>query len=235
MLICYFIMPSLENNNQRGFSLIELSMVLFILTLLLGGLLMPLSIQQESRERRETKDHLNKIRDSIYGFVLSYYRLPCPDNNGDGKEDVTGGDCDDVQGTLPWSDLGVKGEDAWQQAYTYRVRDEYADDEPGTGCDTPNNPDTPGVSFALCSKGNITVQNGDGDDVAQNLPAIIISHGRNATENNPSPDEQSNQDNDSTFIIRDYDQQDNQEFDDIVIWISPHVLRHKMLEAGILP
>ena len=223
------------SNSESGFTLIELAVVLFILALILGGLLLPLSTQQEASERRETSNNLREIRENLYGFVLRYYRLPCPDNDDDGKEDVTGGDCDDEQGTLPWSDLGVKGEDAWQEAYTYRVSGEYADDEDGTGCATPDNPDTPGVSFALCSEGDITVENGDGDKLAEKIPAIIISHGRNAKENDPSTYEQINLDNSSIFIQRDYSQKNNKEFDDILIWISPHILRHKMLEAGILP
>ncbi len=220
---------------ENGFTLIELTIVLFILALMLGGLLLPLSTQQEASERRETSNNLNEIRESIYGFVLKHYRLPCPDHDDDGKEDVSGGNCDGLQGTLPWADLGVKGQDAWQQAYTYRVTDDYADDDDGTGCATPNNPDTPDVSFALCSEGDITVENGDSDKIAEKLPAIIISHGRNSKNNDPSPDEQINLDNSATFIQRDYSQKDGDEFDDIIVWISPHTLRYKMLQAGILP
>jgi len=37
------------------------------------------------------------------------------------------------------------------------------------------------------------------------------------------------------FVYRDFSSDSTSGFDDMLIWISPHILRAKMLEAGILP
>jgi type II secretory pathway pseudopilin PulG len=61
-----------------GFTLVELAMVLFIVMLLIGGLLMPLSAQNEVRGRQETDRALSNIREALIGFAVVNGRLPCP-------------------------------------------------------------------------------------------------------------------------------------------------------------
>ncbi len=61
-----------------GFTLIELAMVLFIVSLLIGGLLMPLAAQNEIRGRQETDRALANIREALIGFAVVNGRLPCP-------------------------------------------------------------------------------------------------------------------------------------------------------------
>ena len=240
-------------DQQRGFSLIELAIVLFILSLLLGTLLPPLSAQIEQKRREETQARLDEIREVLYGFTFKNERLPCPDcrldgegtcvaaDVDDGVEDRTGSgdnDCKSEVGNLPWTTLGVQGFDAWEQDFTYRVTDNFADDLDGTGC----TPVTLGVSFAMCSDGDLTILDSDGgSNVATNVPAIVISHGQNWTET-PSTDEEENYDDSAnasdtlkTFVYRDFSDDDTNPYDDMMIWISPHTLRLKMLEAGILP
>ncbi len=253
--------------RQIGFSLIELAVVLFIISLILGGLLPPLSTQIEQKEREKTQAQLDEIKQVLYGYVYRNNYLPCPDcrdNSGncagatanDGLEDTIAGtgntlDCATEVGNLPWVDLGVQETDAWNQRFTYRVDNEYADRESatlpvtaseweGTGC----TPTTSGVSFALCSDGNIDVLNSDGGTkLAENVPAIVVSHGANWS-NTPSADEDENYDDgsagdtDRDFVYKDFvkDSSDpSNDFDDMMTWISPHVFRAKMLDAGILP
>ena len=66
-------------NRTRGFTLIELAMVLFILALVLGGLMSPLSTRLEQAGREETKELLNQIKESLLGYALVHGHLPCPD------------------------------------------------------------------------------------------------------------------------------------------------------------
>ncbi len=70
----------MKRNFRRpvGFSLIELAIVLFIVSLLIGGLLMPLSAQNEIRGRQETDKALANIREALIGFAVVNGRLPCP-------------------------------------------------------------------------------------------------------------------------------------------------------------
>lgn len=62
----------------RGFTLTELALVLLIVGLLLGGMLMPLSMQEDIRRGADTQKTLNEARDALIGFALTNDRLPCP-------------------------------------------------------------------------------------------------------------------------------------------------------------
>lgn len=227
---------------SRGFSLLELAIVLFIVALLLGGLLVPLAFKETQSDIRETRDQLEEIRQALLGFVYLNGYFPCPDTDGDGEEDRTGSDCDVSPsppiGGLPWVTLAVREQDAWGNRFTYRVTGGYSDTTDGTGC----TPYTPGVSIALCSEGDINIKDSSpgGNNVATEVPAVVVSHGANF--NDPtgaeSADEEQNKiggSDPALFIARDYSQAPGSGFDDIIIWISPNVLRAKMVSAGILP
>lgn len=67
-----------STHHSAGFTLVELAMVLFIVSLLIGGLLMPLSAQNEVRGRQETDRALSNIREALIGFAAVNGRLPCP-------------------------------------------------------------------------------------------------------------------------------------------------------------
>ena len=87
---------------QRGFTLIELAMVAFIVALLLGGLLLPLAAQQDIRNYGDTQKMLADARDALLGFAMANDRLPCPASaTSNGVESF----CDDAAGlcdvTLP--------------------------------------------------------------------------------------------------------------------------------------
>ncbi len=217
-------------STVKGFTLIELAVVLFILALLLGGLLGPLAVQVERKERDETRAAMELALEAIYGFALANRRLPCPDSSGDGAEDC-GGSPMTVVGNIPWQTLGVEGVDAWGRPFIYRVTEAFADGTDGTGCGTA----TSGVSFELCSDGDIRIDDQAGSGapyIAENIPAIVVSVGKERpTSAEASTDEKENLDGDADFVSRDY----ATDFDDLVLWISPNVLRNRMVTAGRLP
>lgn len=63
---------------MRGFSLVELAVVLMIVGLLLGGLLVPLSAQRDTEALKTTEKALLDIREALLGFAAASGRLPCP-------------------------------------------------------------------------------------------------------------------------------------------------------------
>ncbi|MHB1401155.1 MAG: type II secretion system protein [Thiobacillus sp.] len=63
--------------RARGFTLIELAIVLVIMTILIGGLAMPLSAQIQARRIAETKKILDEAHETIIGFALSSATSPC--------------------------------------------------------------------------------------------------------------------------------------------------------------
>jgi prepilin-type N-terminal cleavage/methylation domain-containing protein len=66
-------------NKNNGFSLIELAMVLFILSLMMSSFLTPLATSLEQRDREKTNELLEEVRESLIGYALVNGHLPCPD------------------------------------------------------------------------------------------------------------------------------------------------------------
>ncbi len=217
-------------HHAAGFTLIEITIVLLVVGLLLGGMVRPLGMQVERSQRNQTREVMDTGLKAIYGFALSYGRLPCPDTDRDGQEDLNGNRCRSVNGFLPGVTLSTAWEDAWGQPLIYRVSDKFADRIDGTGCGTA----TANISFSLCSEGDIQVLNQrGGGQVAQKLPAIIVSKGRNFSR--ATPDERENSNKDRIFVDRIYSDRAGAEFDDLLTWVVPGILMNKMVDAGRLP
>ena len=216
---------------QGGFSLLEMAIVLVVVALLLGGSLIPLSVQLEKQDRDTTKQQLQDINDALIGFALTNGRLPCPDTDNDGQMNGLA-TCTNTLGVIPWADLGVGQQDAWGQPFTYRVSGDFADNADGTACSSPA---TAGVSFSLCSTGDINVFDADGGNpVAINLPALVVSHGKNWAISTGA-DEAENTDTDSIYVSRSYSNNATSPFDDLILWVTPGILKNKMLTAELLP
>lgn len=235
-----------------GFSLIEMAFVLIIVTLLLGGLLVPFATQVEQRRIAETQKALEEIREALIGYALANANpgapnLPCPDTNNDGQEDFTpNGDCTNAEGNLPWATLGVGAQDAWGNRFHYRVTRVFADRVPA-----------PSPGFALTSDGDINVcsTSACAATIASSVPVVVVSYGKNgygalssnsAGARNIAPavtnlDERANQPVAAplphTFVSRvlTLPGAGSTEFDDQVIWLSTNVLFNRMVAAGRLP
>lgn len=229
---------SVTQKSSRGFTLVELAIVLVIVALLAGGLMVSMSSQIEQRSRSDTQQQLQDIRDALLGFAASHNALdgkpylPCPDTDGDGVENRAGNLCSNVEGTLPWSDLGVGNQDAWNNRFRYRVESSFSRKD---------------IGFTLATSGTLQVcdQAACTSTLATSLPAVIVSHGMNglgATTSgnsaNPAPagaDELGNTNNDTNFVSHPPTPAGANEFDDLVIWLSPNILYNRLIAAGRLP
>ena len=239
--------PAGAGERDRGFTLIEVAIVVGIVGLILGALLAPLSARYELARLRQARGELAEARDALYGFALTHGRLPCPDSSGDGIEDADDGGCVAEEGNVPSADLGVARVDPWGNVYRYRVDARFADGTDGTGCGTAS----VGVSFALCSEGEIRIQDGtvgSPGNVARGIPALLFSRGFNEGDSRAadSPDEMENRSDcgggpspppcdPDLYIYHEPTRAEGKEFDDVVVWISPHVLKNRVVQAMKLP
>lgn len=64
--------------RARGFSLVELAVVLAIVGLLVGSLMYTLSAQVEQRNFEDTRRRLEQARELVLAFAIVNGRLPCP-------------------------------------------------------------------------------------------------------------------------------------------------------------
>lgn len=182
-------------NKQRGFSLVELSIVLLIMGLVLGGLAMPLAVQRENGRIQDGVSQLDSIQEAIEGFAMVNGFLPCPATPASGGLSLTsGGACSTQHGFVPATTLdlgGVRNDDnlllnPWGSPVRYSVT---ASDFDGNGnwdftfpgemqavtmpslapdlvvCST-----AVGSSAVACSGANVTL--------AAQSPAVIYSLGK---------------------------------------------------------
>jgi len=140
---------------QKGFTLIEIAIVLLIVAILLGYSVAMLPKQQELKQYRHAESEMNSILEHLIAFAQVNGRLPCPDtstdteapaNSVDGEEDQLNDPndgCEAYFGFLPARTLGINGKynddgvliDPWGWGYGYAVSNVNA----GGGGDT--NPD----------------------------------------------------------------------------------------------
>jgi prepilin-type N-terminal cleavage/methylation domain-containing protein len=259
------------SDRTRGFTLVEVAMVLFIIGLLLGGLLVPFAASVEHKNRANTEKNLQEIKDALYGFAVVNGRLPCPDceissasctggTPDDGREDLNliTNNCSIPVGNLPWATLNVPQLDAWGYVFTYRVTAAFSRSVTAYTATPPCSSVPPyKAAFDLCTLGNMNISKTDGGtaNVAQNIPAIVISHGKNHYASVQQAEEIENYernprifgsntailssysgDDANAFVYMDYTLSDGViMFDDLMIWISPFILKNKLINAGKLP
>ncbi|MEK6664049.1 MAG: type II secretion system protein GspG [Pseudomonadota bacterium] len=242
-----------------GFSLIEMAFVLIIVTLLLGGLLVPFATQVEQKRIAETQKAIEEIKEALLGFALANGRLPCPDTTNDGLEEACASapGITSTEGNLPWATLGVANSDAWGNRFRYRVTNVFARSLP---------------AFTLADSGTLTVCGAApsigapnacpaNQTVASNVPAVVLSSGKNGFGGinantgvaNLAPVSEDEQENTPAGVNINFlvsrvltpfttplalcgdPGQPLCEFDDLVAWISPNVLFNRMVAAGKLP
>jgi len=116
--------------REQGFTLVELSIVILIMGLILGGLAMPLSTQLENGRVRETQDLMSAMEDAIQGYAIVNGHLPCPATpSSNGLAATAGGACVSQHGFVPSTTLGLAGPrntdnlllDAWASPFRYSV------------------------------------------------------------------------------------------------------------------
>lgn len=234
-----------KNPYVRGFTLIEMAVVLVILGLLLGGMLIPIGAQIDQKNYSDTKKSLEEAKEALIGYALTKGYLPCPAiSNESGLEDRIGNTCNKRVGFLPWEELGVMPTDSWGHLYRYSVTPAFSNS-------------TTSIAVSPLTNRDITIKTRSYLGVEENLsnlndiPAIIMSHGKNglgATIKNGElvPDTSlTNEDEDANtsavgrvFYARTYTENtavDGGEFDDVVVWISPNIYISRMVAAGRLP
>lgn len=250
--------PPAPTSSQRGFTLMELAIVMFIVTLLLGGMLLPLSGQQDIRNYGDTQKVLADARDALLGFAMANDRLPCPASaTSNGVESpVGGGACTNpYDGFLPAVTLALSPVDAqsylldgWGGDSSHRVR--YAISKANSNAfTTASGMKNTGMTalvpdLQICNTGvGIVSATPDtatcdaGKSLATDAVAVVYSLGKNAAaggagaEENHNPNPQSTLAADRAFVSA----AQGIAFDDQMLWLSKSTLFNRLVAAGRLP
>ena len=116
--------------RTEGFTLVEIALVLVIVSLLLGAGLTGFRSIMDSNRYAETNKALSYTKQALLSYVTLNNFLPCPDVNGDGREDrdtsTSPYTCQAVEGTVPYKDIGLsvaQARDAWGNVFVYHVNE----------------------------------------------------------------------------------------------------------------
>jgi len=124
--------------SSSGFSLVEMSVVLVIVAVLIGGIIPAVTAQLETKGINTAKQEISDIKEALLGFVVAYRRFPCPATvNSSGAESFNpvpsdvrdGGNCTNKHGFVPAVSLGLRGNmnsdtlllDPWGNPYRYSI------------------------------------------------------------------------------------------------------------------
>ncbi len=193
------------NCINHGFSLIELSVVLLILGLMIGGIMSAMTQESRRTKQLDLKTKMDAIEKAIGAFVKKNNRLPCPADGtyvvtvaNFGKEGGTagGGTCGNgatydgsgirtVDSTPPTANFAL-GNTAGGvvPVRTLGLPDEYAFDPWGGRFNYAVDVRLTATSaFATYSQinttGSITVNDNSGNARLTNAISVVISHGQN--------------------------------------------------------
>jgi type II secretory pathway pseudopilin PulG len=204
----------------RGFTIVEIAVALFLVTLLFGTIFMPLHARLDNRKIEQTEDLLANAREALLGYAAARGYLPCPATEASGGQEAPGSDhgtgvCATYYGFFPAAALGLATSDqhgylvdAWATRDS-RIRYAVADQAIGPASNTNaltrvngmraagiSNLSDPALSlFYVCGggKGVSPGRNcGSTPTLASTVPAVIWSPGANAVTGGTSLDEAQN-------------------------------------------
>lgn len=228
---------------QRGFSLVELTVVLVIVALLSSGLILGLSAQHEATMTQDARRQLDATKEALLGFAMANGRLPCPAPANLPNTDANAGlapapPCDNAlqHGVVPWATLGLPETDPWGNRLTYFGSNRFTAALTGGAqasftMSTGVPPDNAGLA---------DIRNLAGTTVAIETAAVVVSHGaRGAGAYRPDGSkiagaaggELENSNATQSFVA----DTPTDTFDDHLVWISPNLLKSRLVAVGKLP
>jgi len=176
----------------KGFTLVEMAIVLVIVGLILGGIMLPLTVQMEQHNVTATRTTIANVQEALIGYAMANGRFPCPAVAGaTGVEafaaggTATNGNCANFvnAGFVPGVTLGISPTnangyvlDGWNNPIRYAIAP-ITDDAAATYVFTKLN-GMKNAYAAGCGAGNCGMSWIAGRDVSNTgapVPALVVN------------------------------------------------------------
>lgn len=232
----------------RGFTLIEMAIVMVVIGLVLSGGLVAVAPVLQSSKISQTHQRLDRVEQALILHVIRYGCLPCPADpglastssnagvaNSGGAYYKTGcssGSCQQVQGIVPWVNLGI-AENDMTDGFGARIDYALADGLQLTNGMVRTAPSTYPVPTGPLTVENYALVEQTGGTAATRAAYVLVSHGSDRFDayiaqtgtrittgpNSTSTTQLENGDGNATFVQDDFHNVSGSSyFDDIVRW-----------------
>lgn len=236
---------------MKGFTLVEMAIVLLIMGLLSSAIITPLTTVAQHQRFEKARQELADIDRSITAYLIQRGELPCPINDVSSANRLpVSGDIQPCQlsfGNLSASELSIRGAtnsqgallDPWGRPYKYAVS---LENHPTRGSadwpDWTSKGEASRVGLRYLSANLqlclVPANNSCSREQlrANGLAYVVVSQGFN-TEASIAQNE--NIDEDKIFIVDQYSESESNEFDDLLVWASAQDIMYWWLRSGWLP
>lgn len=189
----------MRDNDEAGFSLLEITIVLIILGIM-GSVMLPgFMAQQQSQKNQITREHQERIFHALALYLQIHGRLPCPADSaqkgaerGMAREKCLGSM---AQGLLPFRTLGLSetfAKDGHRRFFTYAVHPTLTSLKLSKFCGQ-----SLGKELVVTEEGKPLQGQGEQDRIA----IVLVSHGP-SREGSVSACKQENTNGDLVFCAR---------------------------------
>ncbi len=235
---------------SRGFTLVEIAIVMVIVGLLLAGVSSQFGTYADNDRYSSTQDYLADARKAMLDYAGVNGYLPCPDTDNDGEGNTGTPACASAEGTLPYVELGLRARTNWEAPVLYAIHQEAASGAAADNCSPVDHQQTAcffdsssfNLKTGVSTPGDLEVKDSTdagAQTLAQNLLAVLVSYGSNSQATfvdcavgGRSDDEDENCDTDTDFILAITRAAEAPEpFDDQLVWLSEFDLKEAKLDS----
>ncbi len=202
---------------RRGFTLIEMAIVMIIIGLLAGGGTFVMGMLTERKARNESLDYLHLARQALISYASTQGKLPSADTDQDGAGDGA------TSGGFPYVDLKVRPTDFYKGVLRYAFNPNLSTDLQTT-CS----------ALRAGLSGAPDVVDGDGSSTSFSVAAVLASPGpmdADGDGNNLDRITSGSHQGDNTDGVPNYIRfAPTDTFDDLVVYIGEHELYSELCE-----